>query len=91
MSRRSLAPPYNGAVKTEQTTDKRDGMSVTTLVLGLVVLVALLTIGGFGIGVPELVVWFALVVAWVALWRSKRRRPQVIVIPPSTGSVWPVM
>jgi hypothetical protein len=41
----------------------------------LFVLVALLSAGGFGIGVPELVVWFALVVAWVGFWWSRRRRP----------------
>ncbi len=58
-----------------ETTEKPVGMSVTTLILGLFVLVLLPAAGGFGIGVPELVVWFALVVGWVALWWSKRRRP----------------
>ncbi|WP_027860863.1 hypothetical protein [Marmoricola sp. URHB0036] len=60
-------------MNTDGTTEKREGMSVTTLVLGLFVLLLLPTAGGFGIGVPELVVWFALVIAWVAFWVRKRR------------------
>ena len=55
-------------------TEERAGMSVTTLILGLFVLVLLPGIAGFGMGVPELIVWFALMVGWVALWVSKRRR-----------------
>ena len=60
-------------MSTEETTEKREGMSVTTLVLGLFVLLLLPSAGGFGIGVPELVVWVALVVAWVAYWVRTRR------------------
>ena len=69
----SSADAYDGRVSTEETTEKREGMSVTTLVLGLLVLLLLPAAGGFGIGVPELVVWVALVVAWVAYWVQKRR------------------
>ena len=68
-------------MNTGQTIEKRDGMSVTTLVLGLVVLVLLLGAGGAGIGQVELAVWLALVVGWVALWWSKRRRPETIEKP----------
>ena len=69
----SSAAAYDGGVNTEGTTEKREGMSVTTLVLGLLVLLLLPAAGGFGIGVPELVVWVALVVAWVAYWVRTRR------------------
>ena len=43
--------------------------------VALLFVLVLLAAVGFGVGVPELVIWFALVVGWVGLWWSRRRRP----------------
>jgi hypothetical protein len=74
----------------------RRPLSVAALFFGLFLLVALLVgVAGFGVGTPELLLWLALVVGgsrtgWCGA-ADARTTPQVIVMPPSTGSVWPVM
>lgn len=50
---------------------------MTTLLVGLVLLVLLLGAVGFGVGVMELILWLVLVLGWVALWaRSRRAAPR---------------
>jgi hypothetical protein len=53
----------------------KPGLSVAALCYGLFVLVLLgFGAAGFGVGMPEIVIWLALVAAWVSLWMVKRRR-----------------
>ncbi|GAA1940573.1 hypothetical protein GCM10009797_37280 [Nocardioides hwasunensis] len=50
-------------------------MSVRSLVLGFVALIAILALAGNvgGIGSAELLIWLALVAAWIGVWVSSRR------------------
>jgi ABC-type uncharacterized transport system fused permease/ATPase subunit len=55
--------------------DIRRGLTKATLVYGLFLLTLFgVAIAGFGVGVPEILVWLALVAAWVTFWMTKRRR-----------------
>ncbi len=55
--------------------DIRSGWSVAALVYGLFVLILFgFGAAGFGVGVPEILIWLALVAGWVSLWMVKRRR-----------------
>jgi hypothetical protein len=51
------------------------GMTVASLVKGLLALVALLIAAGLlgGIGSVELLVWLGLVAAWIGWWAVSRR------------------
>jgi hypothetical protein len=51
-------------------------MSVRSLVTGLIVLLVLLVAAGLigGIGSVELLIWLALVAAWIAGWFATRGR-----------------
>jgi hypothetical protein len=53
----------------------KPGWSKAVLLYGLFLLVVLgYGAAGFGVGVPELLIWLALLVGWVSIWMVKRRR-----------------
>ena len=53
----------------------KPGLSRAALVYGLFLLLLLgYGAAGFGVGVPEIMVWLALVAGWVSFWTVKRRR-----------------
>ena len=53
----------------------KPGLSKAALVYGLFLLLLLaFGVAGFGVGIPEILVWLALVAGWVTFWMAKRRR-----------------
>jgi hypothetical protein len=53
----------------------KPGLSKAALLYGLMLLVVLgYGAAGFGVGPVEILLWLALVVAWVSFWMVKRRR-----------------
>jgi hypothetical protein len=52
-------------------------VTVASLAKGILALVALLIIVGLlgGIGSVELLVWLALMIAWIGWWLTSRRKP----------------
>jgi hypothetical protein len=53
----------------------KPGLSKAALVYGLFLLTVFgFGLAGFGVGVPEILIWLALVAGWVTFWMAKRRR-----------------
>ncbi len=53
----------------------KPGLSKAVLLYGLFLLLLLgYAAAGFGVGVPEILIWLALVAGWVTIWSVKRRR-----------------